>query len=504
MAQYQVSSPTGEVYQITADNDQAAQDAMQSLVDAHSPGAAEAFGRGALRNFPLAQQAVAGGESYLGIKPYERALMELTGKAEEAKQASPLSYGAGAVAGAAAPLAIPGIGAGMEAFPAAANALLGAAQGISDIPISKQPLEALKQAGIGAGVGSALGSLVSKLTPEASTLENFAAGKDVQSIGLKPGMLGIPQEEYENLGKTVYDLGLEKGSTQDRFQLADSLRQQAGAQIGDLGAGAQPLQDASPYINELQKQAEQSAKIFGPDAQSELTVYRQGMANLKPGMTFDDLQQLKTTIGQRAFDMNGDVKNTALADVYGQVKQAMKDIVSSSPEEYQDAMSQYGTLSDISEGLKRQLQEEQAQGAQGRGFGLVGKLMGMVGKNPALNVGAAAALTPVHPFMAAGALTPILMNPQAMAQATRGIASAIEPTAQAITATTTDALISHLTRSPQALGPYAKPLLQAAQSGGRDGVAATHYILATSDPRYNEMIQKISEKHGENSQGDSY
>lgn len=50
-------------------------------------------------------------------------------------------------------------------------------------------------------------------------------------------------------------------------------------------------------------------------------------------------------------------------------------------------------------------------------------------------------------------------------------------------------VMERLKSSPQSFGRYAGPLQQAAQQGGNQGVAAMHYVLSTTDPSYNEMMQ---------------
>ena len=491
MPNYQVTGPDGSQYQITAPDDATAQKALSDLADQLGPGKWEAFGRGALRNFPMAQQATAALES----GDYSQNIADLTQKAEEAKAAHPVAYGTGAVTGTLAPLALPGVGEALESAPVATNIGLGALQNLSDVDIAQQPKEALKSAGIGGAVGGAtagiLGTLASPIEEGAEKLANIKA---VQATGFKPGQLGIPQDEYEQLGQTIKDLGLVQGSTQDRYQLAKGLLDQTGQSIGGMGVGAQPLQDATPYWQELRDKLQNSLNIFGEQGNPEVNIYQRGMQNLRPGMTFDELQQLKIGIGERAFDINGNVANQALADVYGQTKQAMKDIIAGSPDEYQKVMDQYAQLSDITAGLKRQLQQEQAQGTQAKGFGMVGRLMAMAGKHPMLNVGAAAALAPAHPLMSIGALTPLLMNPQALSEGASTVASMIPKAVAATSQATSDVITKHLLNNPQVFGKYAQPLLQAAQTGGQSGIAATHFLLASQYPEYNQLTQDLSPK----------
>lgn len=54
-------------------------------------------------------------------------------------------------------------------------------------------------------------------------------------------------------------------------------------------------------------------------------------------------------------------------------------------------------------------------------------------------------------------------------------------------------LMSLLSTNPAQLGKYAAPLLKAAQTGGNDGLAATHFILSQQHPEYNAMLQSKQE-----------
>src|ERR1700743_1540528 len=111
-------------------------------------GPVEAAGRAALNNFPFAKQGAA---ALAPINPladksnYSDELEHLTQEAQQAKVQNPKAYGAGAVLGAGAPLAIPFVGEAMEAAPLATNAALGAASGMSDIDLKKNLGEAAKQ-----------------------------------------------------------------------------------------------------------------------------------------------------------------------------------------------------------------------------------------------------------------------------------------------------------------------------------------------------------------------
>ncbi len=171
-------------------------------------GALMAAGRGALRNVPGAQQLTAGIEK----GPYEQNLADLTAKAEAAKAAHPYAYGAGAVGGGAAPMLIPGVGEAMAAsYPAAmaGGAALGAAQSLSDTPLTKDPGTIAKTAAGGAGAGAlggAVGQWIGSLFP---TMAESASGATAQK-------LGVPGRRLANVLGTDVDEGLS--------DIAESLR----------------------------------------------------------------------------------------------------------------------------------------------------------------------------------------------------------------------------------------------------------------------------------------
>jgi hypothetical protein len=493
---YTVQGPDGAQHVISGPEGASDSEVIAQAQQLFAPSKLESFGRGVENNFPLANQAIAAGSAALGDKSYSQNLGEQNKDIATAKQANPVSYGAGAVTGALAPLAIPGVGEAMEAAPVATNAALGAANAVGGTDIAQNPGEALKQAGEGAAIGGVLGKVMPTGTQTADELTSYANKKGVQALNLKPGMLGIPEDELEALGAKAHEMGLIEGETPERAAKAQDLLQQVGAQIQDIGGGSQALQDPSQFVDALHGHLQESSEIYGAEANPEATMYRQGIANLQqPNLTFDKLQQLKSAYGQRAFDQFGNVRNDAAANVYGQLKEAMKSIIDSSPEQYQDLMNQYSDLKDISGGITAQLGKEQAAGVQAKGFGMVGKLAGMVeGNNPIINAGTAAGLAAAgHPFMGLGALTPIMSNPGALSGAARGLAGAVPKVAAGFALGTNDAVTSYLLHTlnsnPQKLGRYAQPLINAAKTGGSQGLAAQHFLLATQYPEYNSMMQ---------------
>jgi hypothetical protein len=270
-------------------------------------GALMAAGRGALRNFPLAQQAVAGGESLLGSGKYAENIADLTQKAEAAKAAHPIAYGTGAVAGTAAPLLIPGVGEALEAAPIAGNAALGAVQSLSDTNLKAPTASDVKSAAIsgllGGGVG-AIGKGISALAPSA---ENLAAESTAQGIGttarkLLPIIGKDPEGELSQIGEwlNTADEGKSLVGLADRpgqlLEKVQGVHDVAGKQIGDIIdkiAPDVPIGNTS-IINDLKPIAEE-LNIVSPDSEKKVLNLAQRINDLANDgkLTFDKLYELK-------------------------------------------------------------------------------------------------------------------------------------------------------------------------------------------------------------------
>lgn len=176
-------------------------------------GALVAAGRGALRNFPGAQQLAAAAapiNPFSEKKNYSDEMQHLNEAAEASKAAHGVAYGTGAVAATAAPLLIPGVGAALESAPFIGNAALGALSAASDVNLTKPTVgdfasvggQALMAGGIGAGlhgVGKLLGRTaapVEKAAIEAAektvpAAEEMAAAAPAPKIEPKASIAGI-------------------------------------------------------------------------------------------------------------------------------------------------------------------------------------------------------------------------------------------------------------------------------------------------------------------------
>lgn len=389
------------------------------------PSMLESAGRGALNNFPLAKQAAS------AILPgdYSQNLADLSQKAGMAKLVNPVSYGVGATAGAVAPLAIPGVGEALEAAPMAGNAVLGAANAVGDTDLSKNPMDALKQAGMGAAIGGTLGKILPTGEKAQEGLEALANRKTIQSMGAKPAELGVSGDTIQNMGNMAHELGLDTGTSEEKFNTAKDITQQIGKQIEDLGQG-KVLKNAQPFIQNLQSHIADSAQVLGEESNPEIKMYQKAISNLNTGKTFDQLQTLKNNYANRAFGSAGDIKDPVAFNIYKEISDAMESLASDHPE-YPELKQQYSQLMTLREGLERQLQTEQARGTQTHGIGMMGRMGGAItGGNVPATIGAAAALAPVHPIWAASLASTITGNPGAMATAARTAAKMAPRAAQ--------------------------------------------------------------------------
>lgn len=149
----------------------------------HSQNPIESAARGVLRNLPGAQQVAAMAapiNPFSDKKTYSEELSHLAQRAEEGKAQNPVSYGAGAIAGTAAPAFIPGVGPSL-----AANAAVNALQSQSDTDLTKATGQDVKDAAIAGGIGAGMSGLAKFFMPGAKPAAQ-AITKEAEAV--------VPQE----------------------------------------------------------------------------------------------------------------------------------------------------------------------------------------------------------------------------------------------------------------------------------------------------------------------
>lgn len=392
-----------------------------------SPSGGESFARGAANNFPLVPQAIAG----LGKGDYSKNLEEWNAKAKTAKETNPITYGAGAVAGAAAPAFIPGVGEALEASPVAGNAILGGLGAMSNTDVLKDPAEAAKQAAIGGTIGAGVGKITSMIpTKGAQTaLEDKASDITAQGLNLPPKLLGnLEDSELTNYGRFAQEHDLLNPDVSLAHKNAEEALAKFGSQIGATGAKTAPLEESGPYIQALMEKAEAIKKLAAPGAAQEVATYERGAQDiLENGKTFGDLQDLKSYYGPKAFDVSHQVKDQAMADVYGQIKKAMNDLISGSPKEYQEQLANYTMAHDAERGLRAKLGQVRSGSSKGP-IGFMGRMIGKLPgqNNPLINLPTAVGVgAATHPLMGLMAASPTLTNPAVQSGVLRGAAKAL-------------------------------------------------------------------------------
>lgn len=228
MPKLKINAPDGKVIRVDVPEG-STPDQYDSLVDdvlkdyeeskVETPGTIESGARGLMSGIPGATAAVSGIQA-LGDKTYEETRRENEIASDKAWDEHPVAYGAGKTAG------IVGTGAILPAsIPAAAG--VGIASGIDAAKnVEDMPLDALKGAGTGAAFGAAgkyiaepaIGALVNKVAPAIGKRAVASLGEptlqDVESYLKNPeairGALSAPQMA-EKLAGTAEDVGKVSG-----------------------------------------------------------------------------------------------------------------------------------------------------------------------------------------------------------------------------------------------------------------------------------------------------
>lgn len=485
MVEYKVQGPDGVQHVIEGPAGASDEEVLAQAQELFSPSKLESFGRGALNNFPLAKQMVAGGESALEGSDYSKNLEDLTAKAATAKSANPKTYGAGAATGAIAPVFIPGVGEAMEAAPIASNAALGAADAVGDTDLTQNPGEIAKQAGKGALIGGVSSALLGKVgNAIKGPLNDLGDTQAVKTLGMK-GLGKYSPEEVQELGAFAREHDVVKGPLTDRLAQGRGINSAYGQMIGDMGTGVKnPPIDIKP----LEDAAAEWEGMAGTEANAQFKAYQDGAQNIKAlgsNPTFEDVGNLKSRYGRLAFDDQHAVKNQAAADVYHLLADHQKEVIKGAPGEYQNALYGYAKSKEIVDHLEDKLGLERNGGTGGSG-GMIGsqikKLPGAV--RAPLAAGMFASGHPIYGVMAG---LPEVTDPAKHVAAIDAVTKNIPTVTGGISYVTTK-IMTALQKNPQSLGKFAKPLAQAAQSGGNDGIAATHFILSQQHPEYNDLI----------------
>lgn len=381
-----------------------------AYIKANAPdeGALMAAGRGALRNFPMAQQAVAGMES----GPYQENIKNLTNKAEAAKSAHPVAYGAGAVAGTAAPLAIPAVGEALEAAPIIGNAALGAIQSQSDNDLTKFNSQNAKEAATAGGIGALTGGIAKGISAVSPSTEELAGSSAAKGFGMRArgglrGMGDDPETTWSNIGKWANEAKTSDGESLvgiakrpgKELKAVNNILDTSGKNIGDIIDSVDPHAtiDAASLTQELQPLI-RTFKINSPDTvkQVEGLINEINDLSSKGELDFKALHELKGIVG------DGLDSNPRMGLPYRVLSDRMNSIIASYGEfldnpgmkaAYDAAKKDYHYSSLLLPTLKKAEGYELAQGPLGNSglLGLFGLGAGVAAGHPIAGAASAAA-----------------------------------------------------------------------------------------------------------------
>lgn len=529
-----------------------------------------AAGRGAVGMLPLGNQAYSAIAGASEKKPYLQERQELEKEIKSDIENHEPSRLAGQAAGIVAPALVTGGASAPESLlgaagqGAAVGAGFGAGNAIDTLASGGSGTQAAGDVALGAGLGAAGGAIGQKLSGLAESaipgIESYAAKKATSAVGMGSDELGrMSPQEVTNLGQLLLDKGIVKkgASTQEMFDAAKNLHEQYGAKIGQIGNQATELgltSDTQPLLDALGEKYNAASELSNPDERKAASFYKRGMADIammarrngaeriapdiltdQPSsfITFDQLQQLKKSYGNSAFE-NGAVKNPAAADVYGQLSAGQKAIVDKAsenpdlPGDLKDAMTGYSKLYPVVEGVQDVLGRERAGNMPAKGFGMMGKLVGQLPgqQDPKINALTSLGLLGAgHPMWAMGAATATLQNPRAMSTMAQSAANAIPgiaeklpmagaqmaasvPSSQNMGETkpihsssglsTNSSSPTSLNINHPALAPWKQTFEKNAENAKDNGEiqksqAVTDFILSQRDPAYAAAKQKVSD-----------
>lgn len=402
---------------------------------------------------------------------------------KKARAEYPATFKTGELAGGLG-AAVTGMGAGQLATSGVKGATaLGALSGLGNSEadltkgkVAKAAGDTALGAGVGLGAGVLFGGLSNLVSGEAAAGANtMAEDNAARALGMTKAIRNkIGNERARAAGRAGLDEDVitPLASTEDKLAGMQGVQERAGQKIGDTvksldESGAKefnPLEAASKideqignkYGNEplFKSQAEQYQNLLD-------TVLKRGDKNI----SFSEAQKLKELLGQYGYKEGNAIPGREQAQqAYGIINKYLDDSVGKAAadtgdagilEGLQGARKTYGAASDAIPALENRSAAE----AGNKPFGLTDTIM----------------------------VAPKIMTNPATAVAELGAKKAAERYGSNIAAVGLDKVAKLLQVAPDALGPYAGVLANAAQKGSQ-ALAAAHAALLKKDPKYAEML----------------
>lgn len=414
------------------------------------PSTLESLGHAAVNNLPFGGQLAAGAQSLPVVgtgKDYSTNLEDWNKQTELDKATHPYAYGTGAVAGALAPLAIPGVGEALEAAPITGNAALGALSAAGNTDLMKNPGEALKEAAIGGGIGGATAGIIGKIFPKSAPFEEMANSKAVQNADLTPAYLkNLSREEYEKLGPYIRENNLVGIDKEKLLEKALARQKEVGQSIGKVGdeltkAGVTATDDdILQAVGRLQSEAEKTASLQNPELRKMAIWHNKGANDIFNKISEDpswqSIQNLKQAYGKAAFKSTGEIRNEAAKNTYFVLRDMLNNLTKRAevnpnlPNTYKQALADYHTLDPIVEGLSHLVGRERAgiSASIPKTGGFLHRLVATFPgqENPMINLPTAALASTISPHFGPLLAIPTLTNPALQSKFASGMAKGIE------------------------------------------------------------------------------
>lgn len=491
--------------------------------DSEEPGTLKSAALGAMSGIPGAETAVSGIEAISPNKTFEEAHQGLEEAKDKAWEAHPVAYGTGKGAGMvgtalAAPATIPGaIGVGaLSGLDAAKN-------------LSEAPIEALK----GGVVGGAIGTIGEKVvSPLINKIPGMAKGA-VASLGSKTSVEDIQnylnnpeairkalssEEIAGQIGKTAGELGQASG------QLSNIARSSLNPENAPIS-----MIDVKPIMQSATQKYLTSGVPATSQDEAAIGVIRDQYGKLleiakanngtipEPELrgVIDRLQSMAN------FNEEGNVGTSLKQKVAGDLQHRLKDILEQTNPEYAAKMAPAAEAANLSSNLKDQFSLEGGQptdttfnkikniGKEGKfeGEDLLNEVNNTTGtdlnemiKNSRIKgnfeaPGAGGGLRALLPALGygVGRATGVPFGGIVGAGAGHFAAGAIDGGQVAKNILDTyikgSSMLENSGLKP-IIAKYGPVLVNAAKAGGNQ-LAATHFVLATSNPEYQKLVDHV-------------
>jgi hypothetical protein len=509
-----------------------------------------AAGRGAVSMIPMGNQAYSAIAGATENEPYLQERQELEKETQSDQANHPIARVAGQAAGVIAPaVATAGASApesllGAVGEGAAVGAGFGAGNAVDTLASGGSGAKAAGDVALGAGLGAAGGAagraLGNVLGKASSGLEKTGVTKGAEAMGLGPTELGnMTEPKFAAFQQFVKEQGLLGKTPQEMLDKANAVQTTFGDKIGEIRDQAHALgltTDIKPLTDALDEKYQAASALQNPDERIAARSYKSGIADIltmaaqnptaegevPTQITFDQLQRLKKSYGNSAFE-NGAVKNPAAADVYGTLKGGLQKIVDDAQtdpnlgQDYKDALKGYTQISPIVEGLEQRVGVARSGGGGGNvasnlaqagmmasmgrgsfaarqaaraGFALAPETVARGANAIAGGVGAVGNALPGAGAQIGGATAPSAQNMgEAKPINSQGSSPASGPTNPGATSLNVD---------HPALAPWKQTFQKNAQSAKDAGEvqkanAVTDFVLSQRDPAYAAAKQKMND-----------